>query len=87
MSIEIASHLLLGLWDIEIASHLLIGLGEIEIASHLLIGLGEIEIASHLLKGLVENIPKYTVKKRFASFPSPAGMSLPNSPWAGIMTS
>jgi hypothetical protein len=30
---------------------------------------------------------KYTVKKRFASFPSPAGMSLPNSPWAGIMTS
>jgi hypothetical protein len=30
---------------------------------------------------------KYTVKKRFASFPSPAGISLPNSPWAGIMTS
>jgi hypothetical protein len=29
----------------------------------------------------------YTVKKRFASFPSPAGMSIPNSPWAGIMTS
>ncbi len=29
----------------------------------------------------------YTVKKRFASFPSPAGMSPPNSPWAGIMTS
>jgi hypothetical protein len=29
----------------------------------------------------------YTVKKRFANFPSPAGMSLPNSPWAGIMTS
>jgi hypothetical protein len=29
----------------------------------------------------------YTVKKRFGSFPSPAGMSLPNSPWAGIMTS
>ncbi len=29
----------------------------------------------------------YTVKKRFASFPYPAGMSLPNSPWAGIMTS
>ncbi len=28
-----------------------------------------------------------TVKKRFASFPSPTGMSLPNSPWAGIMTS
>jgi hypothetical protein len=26
-------------------------------------------------------------RKRFASFPSPAGMSLPNSPWAGIMTS
>ncbi len=26
-------------------------------------------------------------KKRFASFPSPAGISLPNSPWAGIMTS
>jgi hypothetical protein len=26
-------------------------------------------------------------KKRFESFPSPAGMSLPNSPWAGIMTS
>ncbi len=26
-------------------------------------------------------------KKRFASFPSPAGMSLPNSSWAGIMTS
>jgi hypothetical protein len=26
-------------------------------------------------------------KKSFASFPSPAGMSLPNSPWAGIMTS
>ncbi len=26
-------------------------------------------------------------KKRFASFPSPAGMSLPNSPCAGIMTS
>jgi hypothetical protein len=26
-------------------------------------------------------------KKRFASFPSTAGMSLPNSPWAGIMTS
>ncbi len=25
-----------------------------------------------------------TVKKRFASFPSPAGMSLPNSPWAEI---
>ncbi len=30
---------------------------------------------------------EYTVKKRFASFPSPAGMSLPNSPCAGIMTS
>ncbi len=29
----------------------------------------------------------YTVKKRFVSFPSPDGMSLPNSPWAGIMTS
>jgi hypothetical protein len=29
----------------------------------------------------------YTVKKRMASFPSLAGMSLPNSPWAGIMTS
>jgi hypothetical protein len=29
----------------------------------------------------------YTVNKRIASFPSPAGMSLPNSPWAGIMTS
>ena len=29
----------------------------------------------------------YTVKKRFPSFPSPAGMSLPNSLWAGIMTS
>ncbi len=29
----------------------------------------------------------YTVKKRIESFPSPAGMSLPNSPWAGIMTS
>jgi hypothetical protein len=29
----------------------------------------------------------YTVKTRFASFPSPAGMSLPNSPWAEIMTS
>ncbi len=26
-------------------------------------------------------------KKRFASFPSPAGMSLPNFPWAWIMTS
>ncbi len=26
-------------------------------------------------------------KKKFASFPSPAGMSLPNSSWAGIMTS
>jgi hypothetical protein len=26
-------------------------------------------------------------KKRFGSFPSTAGMSLPNSPWAGIMTS
>jgi hypothetical protein len=26
-------------------------------------------------------------KKRFGSFPSPARMSLPNSPWAGIMTS
>ncbi len=26
-------------------------------------------------------------KKRFASFPSPAGMSLPNSPWSGKMTS
>jgi hypothetical protein len=26
-------------------------------------------------------------KKRFVSFPSPAGMSLPNTPWAGIMTS
>jgi hypothetical protein len=26
-------------------------------------------------------------KKRFASFPSPAGVSLPNCPWAGIMTS
>ncbi len=26
-------------------------------------------------------------KKKFASFPSPAGMSLTNSPWAGIMTS
>jgi hypothetical protein len=33
-----------------------------------------------------ERIP-YTVKKRFESFLSPAGMSLPNSPWAGIMTS
>ncbi len=30
---------------------------------------------------------RYTVKKRFASFPSLAGMSLPNSPRAGIMTS
>ncbi len=29
----------------------------------------------------------YTVKKRFTSFPSPAAMSLPNSPRAGIMTS
>ncbi len=29
----------------------------------------------------------YTLKQRFASFPSPAGMSLPNSHWAGIMTS
>ncbi len=31
----------------------------------------------------------YTVKKRIANLPSPAGMSvsLPNSPWAGIMTS
>ncbi len=28
----------------------------------------------------------YTVKKSFVSFPSPAGMSLPNSPWAGIMS-
>ncbi len=35
----------------------------------------------------VLKIRMYTVKKRFASFPSPAGMSLPNSPWAGIMTS
>ncbi len=26
-------------------------------------------------------------KKRFASIPSPAGMSLPNSPLAGIITS
>jgi hypothetical protein len=26
-------------------------------------------------------------KKRIASFPSPVGMSQPNSPWAGIMTS
>jgi hypothetical protein len=26
-------------------------------------------------------------KKLLASFPSPAGMSLPNSPWVGIMTS
>jgi hypothetical protein len=32
-------------------------------------------------KGLKTTL--YTVKKRFASFPSPAGMSLPNSPWAG----
>ncbi len=30
---------------------------------------------------------EYTVKKRFASFPSLAGMSITNSPWAGIMTS
>jgi hypothetical protein len=30
---------------------------------------------------------RYTLKKRFASFPSLAGMSLPNSPWAGITTS
>jgi hypothetical protein len=40
--------------------------------------------------GIFWKIPKYalyTVKKRFESFPSPAGMSLPNSPWAGIMTS
>jgi hypothetical protein len=37
--------------------------------------------------GWVECRRDYTVKKRFASFPSPAGMSLPNSPWAGIMTS
>jgi hypothetical protein len=29
----------------------------------------------------------YTVKKRFASFPSPARMSLPNSPWEGVMPS
>jgi hypothetical protein len=29
----------------------------------------------------------YIVKKKFEIFPSPAGMSLPNSPWAGIMTS
>ncbi len=29
----------------------------------------------------------HTVKKRFANFPSPAGMSLPNSPWPGLMTS
>jgi hypothetical protein len=27
---------------------------------------------------------RYTKKKRFASFPSPAGMLLLNSPWAGI---
>ncbi len=33
------------------------------------------------------SIYRHTVKKRFASFPSPAGMSLPNSPWAGIMKS
>ncbi len=33
------------------------------------------------------HIRNYTVKKMIASFPSPAGMSLPNSPWAGIMTS
>jgi hypothetical protein len=32
-------------------------------------------------------IDSCTVKKRIARFPSPAGMSLPNSPWAGIMTS
>jgi hypothetical protein len=30
---------------------------------------------------------RYIVKKRFASFPSTAEMSLPSSPWAGIMTS
>jgi hypothetical protein len=35
----------------------------------------------------IDHSQTYTVKKRFASFPSPAGMSLPNSPWAGIMTS
>jgi hypothetical protein len=32
-------------------------------------------------------VPSLHRKKRFASFPSPAGMSLPNSPWAGRMTS
>jgi hypothetical protein len=36
---------------------------------------------------LVKNSNSCTVKKRYASFPSPAGISLPNSPWAGIMTS
>ncbi len=36
---------------------------------------------------LFNGLERYTVKKRFASFPSPAGMSLPNSSWAGIMTS
>ncbi|MFN9898089.1 MAG: hypothetical protein ACK55Z_04675 [bacterium] len=31
--------------------------------------------------------PVYIVNKRIESFPSPAGMSLPTSPLAGIMTS
>ncbi len=34
-----------------------------------------------------KNITRTHRKKRFASFPSSAGMSLPNSLWAGIMTS
>jgi hypothetical protein len=41
----------------------------------------------HLSHGIRSLYITHTVKKRFASFPSPAGMSLPNSPWAGIMTS
>jgi hypothetical protein len=43
----------------------------------------------HLLQVLVLDlvIAHLHRKKRFGSFPSPAGMSLPNSPWAGITTS
>jgi hypothetical protein len=40
----------------------------------------------YVKKTIAVSTHTYTVKKRFASFLSPVGMSLPNSPWAGIMT-
>jgi hypothetical protein len=52
--------------------------------------LGTLQLRLSRVTGF-STIPQYEYwihrKKRFASFPSPAGMSLPDSPWAEIMTS